>query len=147
MSDVVTPLQGEGAAGGIGSAYFYNMTNQTATVIVNNFFANSVQVTAMPTSTPYTPNVSTGFTRYQGSAQGGQFGTSNQVVYQLSGQTTGQKTMTVNIDWAAYPIQFDILIYLFYNSIVVAVSSDNNAYLGSNGATISVNPGNSEQQI
>jgi hypothetical protein len=147
MSDDVAPLEGEGAAGGIGSAYFYNMTNQSAVVIVNDFIGNAATVAPMPTSTPYTPNVSTGFTRYEGSAQGGQFGTSNKVVYQLSGQAGAQKTITVNIDWAAYPIQFDVLIYVFYNSIVVAVSSDNNAYLGSNGSTVSVDPSNSLQKI
>lgn len=138
----------EGVEGtGIGNAYFYNMTNQSGVVIVNNFVGNAVTVAAMPTTSPYTPNVSTGFARYYGSAQGGQFGVSNQVVYQLSGQSSDQKTITVNIDFAAYPIQWDILIYLFYNSIVVAVASDNNAYLGSNNSTISVDPGNSAQKI
>jgi hypothetical protein len=135
----------EGA--GIGNAYFYNMTNQSAWVNVNNFPANAVTVAAMPTTSPYTPNVSTGFARYQGSAQGGQFGITNTVAYQLSGQATGQQTITVSIDFSAYPIQWDILIYVFYNSIVVAVASDNNAYLGKNGATVNVNPGNLAQKI
>jgi hypothetical protein len=139
--------QGDVEGGGIGSAYFYNMTNQSAWVNVNNFQASSVTVPAMPTTSPYTPNVSTGFTRYQGSAQGGQFGITNSVVYQLSGQAGGQQSITVTVDFSAYPIQWDILIYVFYNSIVVAVASDNNAYLGRNNSTVNVNPSNSVQKI
>lgn len=129
-----------------GNAYFYNMTNQQVTVIVNNFIANAVNLAAMPSASPYTAPVSTGFNRYSTTQpQAGQFGSANTVLAQLSGMTN----INVNIDvnFGSYPVTQDILIYIFYNSFVVAVSSDNNAYLGSNGETIKVDPSNSAQKI
>lgn len=129
-----------------GSAYFYNMTTQNATVVVNNFFASAVTINAMPNSSPYQPNVSSGFGRYQTTQpQAGQFGSANTVTVQLSQQSN--ITLNINVNFSPYPVTQDILIYIFYNSLVVAVASDNNAYLGRSGETIKVDPTNASQKI
>src|SRR3979411_1308429 len=48
---------------GMGFCYFYNMTNQPITLTVNYQPAAAV-IPALPTTAPYTPNISAGYELY-----------------------------------------------------------------------------------
>ena len=132
----------------MGQAYFFNLTAQPAVLTLNNIVLND-QIAALPSSAPYTPNHNgLTYNRYNGSPQANQFGNSNIVNYTLgTGGSGGSVTVTINVNVHAYPIGQDILVYMFQDAVVAMVVSDNNAYFGLTGNTITVDPNVQESKL
>jgi hypothetical protein len=125
------------------NVYFYNMTNQPLTLTVNQFAYGANPLASLPASAPYTPNASTAYTRVVAQPQINQIGPTNTISYMLSSQPT-PVSVTLQIG-AAYPVVWDILVYLFYNSIVAACVMDGTAYLGVNGGKAYMGPSTDEE--
>jgi len=119
-----------------GNVYFYNMTNQSIQLTVNT--SPQQTVNAMPTTPPYNPNAATpAYTRYAGVPQNGQVGDSNTVTYTQSGGSN-PVTITLKINHSEYNTNFDLLVYMFSNSMIAVSVIDYVAYLGQNGSTINM---------
>jgi hypothetical protein len=121
---------------GMGFCYFYNMTNQPITLTVNYQPAAAV-IPALPTTAPYTPNISAGYELYNTTQpQPGQIGSHNTLTAVLSGGEGGSVNVMFQIDMSVYPVTSTIIVYMFYNSMVAEAITDANAYVGPNGGTL-----------
>jgi hypothetical protein len=125
----------------MGQAYFYNLTEFSTQLTLNDFVPGET-IAKVPSTAPYTPNASaTTYSRYKTSEpQKNQFGITNRVACMFDQGSGGSLAATIDIDFAVYNETQDILIYIYMNAFVVACLSDNNAYLGKNGSTIRVAP-------
>lgn len=129
----------------MGVVYFYNMTSRKINLQVNDSSAEKID--ALPATPYYIPNHSaTNYQRYEtAEPQDGQFGKNNNIEFWVDGQGQSKIKVGINVNFNQYPTDKDILIYLFYKSVIVSVVSDNNAYNGKNGETINVSTSNTMQ--
>jgi hypothetical protein len=121
-------------------AVFYNMTGEDLTMQVNSQFSTSETVSAIPATSPYTPNHNANtYTRVSYSQpQVNQFGSANTLAY--SSQQGAGISMQVSIDVNCndYPTTNPLLVLMFRNAVVVTCPSDSVPYVGNNGGTIDV---------
>jgi hypothetical protein len=140
--------EGEEATEAVGAttaaqAVFYNMTGEDVQMQVNNQFSTMETVSAIPATSPYTPNHNANtYTRVNISEpQVNQFGTVNTLVYQALGGLGLEIQVTIDVDGTTYPVTQPLLIFMFSTAVVVVCPSDSVPYMGHTGDTIQVKPG------
>jgi hypothetical protein len=133
----------------MGQAIFYNMTSMSLELQINATLNTPETIPAMPSTAYYTPNHSAGpYNRYDTpDPQANQFGTTNTVTYTLDGGAGGKVSVTVDIDFGQYSENQDVLFFLYKEAAVSTCLSDNNAYLGHNGQTINMGPGQPQTNL
>jgi hypothetical protein len=127
-------------------AVFYNMTGQDVTMQVNNQMTTQETVSAIPSTSPYTPNHNANtYTRVNLSQpQVNQFGNVNTLLYESLGGLGFTVQVTINVDSTAYPVTDPVLIFMFSTAVVVMCPADSQPYMGHTGSTINVKPGSTE---
>ena len=118
----------------MGQALFFNMTNQSAGISINQHPGETIA--ALPTTAPYTPNANaTTYNRVNEPPRTDEFGPDNTVYYELDGGTAGSITVTINVT-DTYPISEDILVYMFLDAVVAMAANDAQPYTAQDGGTI-----------
>ena len=125
-------------------AVFYNMTGDDLQVQVNPRLGNATEtVSAIPTSSPYTPNHSANtYTRVNAAPQQAQFGNDNTLVYGSEGGLGISVEVEIKVDGTTYAPRNPLLIFMFSTAAVVTCPAvDSVPYVGHDGETINVKPG------
>jgi hypothetical protein len=124
-------------------AVFYNMTGEDLTIQVNGQMTTQETISAIPTTSPYTPNHNANtYTRVNiTQPQINQFGNVNTLLYEGLGGLGINIQVGINVDGTSYPVTQPLLIFMYSTAAVVVCPTDSVPYMGHGGDTIQVKPG------
>jgi hypothetical protein len=112
---------------GAGNVYFFNMINQSVTVLVNNYVQAASTLAGLG-GYPYTAAGSSAFARVNTQAQANQFGPTNAITIQVSGG--GSVSLNINVS-SSENLANDILIFVYNNGVsAMAINEFNSSQAG-----------------
>jgi hypothetical protein len=117
----------------IGSVYFYNMTNQTLTLELNEDTENQLQINAIgpkpdfPISCKSVPRDSN-----PNPFQEAVFGLNNKITFWLANDVGHARSLEIkiDIDKLGYHLDKDFQAYVFYKKVILRVDADAEIYEG-----------------